>query len=175
MHTRQALRGLIAAGHEVACHGFGHVDYQSLDSLQIEEDIQRNRQFLSELGVDASDLNFAYPFGCTSPSVKRLVSKRYVSARGIDDGLNVGRVDLSLLRATRLYQGRFTDAEVTHLIEEAVRQCAWLIFFTHGVDDEPNEYGCTPDLLEHALHISVQSGAQVLTVRDALQQALEQP
>ena len=175
MHTLEQLRALLAAGHELGCHGFEHVDYQSLDGGQIQDDITRNRQFLMQLGVDTADLNFAYPFGCTSPGVKRLVAKRYTSARGIADGLNVGQVDLSLLRATRLYSGRLSDAQVTELIEENVRRCGWLIFFTHGVDDEPDAFGCTPDLLEHALHMSVQSGAQVLTVREALQQALEQP
>jgi peptidoglycan/xylan/chitin deacetylase (PgdA/CDA1 family) len=175
MHTLAELQALAAAGHELGCHGYEHIDYQSLNKDQMVSDTMRNAQFLSDLGVPTADLNFAYPFGCASPGVKRFVSRRYTSARGIGDGLNVGEVDLALLKATRLYEGRITDAEVTALIEDNVRQNGWLIFFTHGVQDKPDAYGCTPDMLEHALHISVQSGAEVLTVRDALQVALEHP
>lgn len=175
MHTLDTLQALNKAGHEIGCHGFEHIQHQTLSHEKVEADLARNLQFLRDQGISTDDLNFAFPFGCSSPGLKRLVSRRFTSARGIADGLNVGEVDLALLKATRLYQSRISEAQVTALIEENARQCGWLIFFTHGVDDEPDAYGCTPDLLEHALHIAVQSGAQVLTVRDALQRALEQP
>ena len=175
MHTLETLQALNKAGHEIGCRGFEHIQYQTLSREQVEADLARNLQFLRDHGLATDHLNFAYPFGCSSPGLKRLVSRRFISARGIADGLNVGEADLALLKATRLYQGRLSDAQVTALIEDNVRQCGWLIFLTHGVDDEPDAYGCTPDLLEHALHMAVQSGAQVLTVRDALQQALEHP
>ncbi|MBL8330599.1 MAG: polysaccharide deacetylase family protein [Rubrivivax sp.] len=175
MHSLDELRALHAAGHELGCHGFQHVDYQSLSRQQLQSDVERNLQFLQQLGVSAQDLNFAYPFGCVSPGVKGWVARRYTSCRGVTDGLNVGETDLNLLKSCRLYEGVLTPAAVTALLEDAARQCGWLIFFTHGIEDQPTEYGCTPQLLEHALSAARQAGVQVLTVRQALQQALEQP
>jgi hypothetical protein len=43
---------------------------------------------------------------------------------------------------------------VARLIEAAASN-AWLIFYTHDVDERPRKYGCTPGLFEAALEIAL--------------------
>lgn len=168
MHSRDDLASLQRDGHEIACHGFGHLDYQAVDLARVREDMRRNRQFLGELGVPAEGLSFAYPFGCVSPGVKREAGEHYASARGVVGGSQVGHVDLNLLQSVPLYSSTIGEAGVTALIEGNARAGGWLIFFTHGVEPDPLPHGCEPSLLDHALRCAIASGSQVLPMRAVL-------
>lgn len=169
MHTLADLRGLIDAGHEVACHGYGHFDHQALGASAAADDMDRNLQFLQDIGAcQAGAVNFAYPFGCVNAAVKRVAAGRYLSARGVTGGLHTGRVDLNLLGAVPLYESRLKPADVTALIERNAREGGWLVFFTHGVQDRPAAYDCTPGLLDHALAVARATGSRVATMQAAL-------
>lgn len=173
MHTQADLEALHRGGHEIACHGHAHLDYQVLLRDAMHADIERNRRTLHELRGADKALNFAYPFGCVSPAVKGVINAAaYRSARGIQEGLNQGQVDLALLKANRLYEPLWSEQRLAQLIEENARNCGWLIFFTHGVSSTPGDFDCSPKLLDFALRAAVQSGAMLLTVDHALNQAL---
>jgi peptidoglycan/xylan/chitin deacetylase (PgdA/CDA1 family) len=173
MHSRGDLLGLVEGGHELGCHGFGHRNYQTLTIEEIRADISRNRSFFEDLGCDVAAQNFAYPFGCVSPTVKRLIGREFISARGIRNDLNVNRADLALLNAPPLYQNLWNRTSLAELIERNARQKAWLIFFTHEVVDDPGEFGCTPSLLEFAVQETRASGCLVLPVIRALRHVVE--
>lgn len=170
MHSRGDLLHLLDRGHELGCHGYGHLDYQALTAGEITADIARNRSFFQELGCDASGLNFAYPFGCVSPAVKRLIGREFSSARGIRPELNVVRADLGLLNSLPLYQHLWKECALAEMIERNARESGWMIFFTHGVVDQPNQFGCTPSLLDFAVRKALESGARVVPVRQALKE-----
>jgi len=169
MHTLDDLHSLMDAGHELACHGYGHLDHQAQGSLRASQDMDRNRRFLQELGaIQGGELNFAYPFGCVSAGIKRVVQGRYLSARGVVGGQHLGSADLNLLGAVPLYDATITPERVSALIEHNARAGGWLIFFTHGVLDRPAAYDCSPQLLAHALNVAQATGSQVRSVRSAL-------
>lgn len=170
MHSRGDLLSLLDRGHELGCHGYGHLDYQALTAEEIRADIFRNRAFFRELGCDASVLNFAYPFGCVSPAVKRLIGREFSSARGIRRDLNVLRADLALLNSPPLYQHLWKELSLAELIDRNARENGWLIFFTHGVVDQPDQFECTPSLLDFVVRKALASGARVVPVRQALQE-----
>lgn len=169
MHTLADLRGLMQAGHEIACHGYGHCDHQAMAVAAAADDMDRNLQFLQDIGAAAPGrLNFAYPFGCVNAGVKRLTSDRYLSARGVTGGLHSGQADLNLIGAVPLYASRLSPADVTALIERNAREGGWLVFFTHGVAEQPSAYDCTPRLLDHALQVARATGSRVQTMRAVL-------
>jgi len=169
MHSRADLLSLLDAGHELGCHGYGHQNYQTLTIEEIRADISRNRIFFEELGCDVVALNFAYPFGCVSPVIKRVASHEFVSARGIRPDLNAYQADLALLNAPPLYEYLWNESSLGKLIDRNARKKAWLIFFTHEVVDEPDQFGCTPSLLDFAVRKAQESGALVLPVKHALE------
>lgn len=175
MHSREDLSGLLLGGHELGCHGFGHKNYQALTTEEIRADIGKNRRFFEDLGCGAAAQSFAYPFGCVSPSVKRLIGQEFASARGIQNEMNVGRADLALLNASPLYQRLWDQARLAALIERNASEKGWMLFFTHEVVDDPDEFGCTPSLLEFAIREANALGCRVLAVKHALEYVTSPP
>jgi peptidoglycan/xylan/chitin deacetylase (PgdA/CDA1 family) len=167
-HTHADLVGLRDAGQELACHGFAHKNYQTLSEAMIRSDIAQNRIFFERLGCDVSASNFAYPFGCVSPFAKRLVSSEFISARGGRNRPNRRYADLALLCSMPLYEKFWTHASLARLLDAMVERAGWLIFVSHGVMNEPDEFGCTPSLLKFAVSYATSARLRVLPVRDAL-------
>lgn len=167
-HTRDELRSVHEAGHELGCHGYAHLSYQEIGGSERVDDLDANRSFFEDLGCDLPPTNFAYPLGHASPAAKALVGRRYVSARGVQPGVQKGSVDLALLKATPLYAGSISEHEIAALIAEAERDRGWLIFITHGVVEDPDPWGATPELLEFAVRTAARSDCRTLSVAHAL-------
>ena len=167
--TLDEVADLAARGHEIAAHTSSHPDIQSLDAAGVAHELERNAAALDGLrpGGTAQG-NFAYPYGSTGLTQKRLVERHYRSARGTQQGVNHGRIDLGLLKAVRLYDHLLDDAAVDRLLAETVALRGWLIFYTHDVVDRPSEHGCTPRLIDMALATARRRDCPVLTVDAAL-------
>lgn len=155
-------------GHEIACHTYSHRAAQTLDAVETNAEIARNRLFFKSIARDIVPENFAFPYGSVSPRSKRQMQRYFRSCRGVTGGINTGEVDLALLKAVPLSDNRTDRAAVTRLIDETARRNGWLIFYTHDVAENPTPFGCTPGLLEHAIAYAHESECVVLPVRDAL-------
>ncbi len=156
-------------GHEIGCHTYSHHAAQSLDAAQMEDELARNRLFFKSIADDMAPENFAYPYGSVSPARKRQVGRHFRSCRGVTGGINAGCADLALLKAVALSDGRTDRAAVDGLIADTVRRRGWLIFFTHDIAARPTPFGCTPELLEHALAAARGAECVTVTIREALQ------
>ena len=85
-HSLDDLRGALRDGHELASHGFSHARYSRLGRIGAIDDIDRNTKvFEDRIGIP-KPAHFSYPFGERSIAVKRLLGKRFVTARGIRGG-----------------------------------------------------------------------------------------
>lgn len=168
LHSVEDLLRISAAGHEVGCHGYAHVDHQRLDAAARHVDIQRNHAYLGKLGLKAVVRNFAYPYGCASGAAKLTAMQHARSARGIQDGFNADQVDLALFRSTRLYESDHAREWLDALIRRNAAERGWLVFFTHAVDEQPGRWDCSPGLLSHVLDAALGSGAAVMTVDSVL-------
>jgi peptidoglycan/xylan/chitin deacetylase (PgdA/CDA1 family) len=166
-HSAAELRRLQAGGHEIACHGFDHLNYQAAGSDDIHRDLELNSRYFQEIGIK-SPRNFAYPYGCVSPRVKKDCAGRFRSLRGVQPGTNKGRVDLSLLKAVPLYSSRLNTAKVETMVRQARFGGGWLIFFGHEVTTEPNSFDMTPELLSCAVSAAADNEIPILTVNAAL-------
>ena len=159
-----------AAGHEVGCHGFGHIRGPATGSEALDLDFERNALFLArELG-DFRASSYAYPYGDVSPRTKVLAARRYAVSRGIYSGVNAGRIDLAELKAVPIEARRWRPDKIDAAIEQAKARNGWVIFFTHDVSEDPTPFGCTPEMLDYVLQAL--AGIEVLPIKHAMAKAV---
>ena len=156
-------------GHEIGCHTFSHKRACDLDAGSLTEEIERNRQYFRAIDPAIKVGNFAYPWGYGSLLHKRQLKTEFQSCRSIMPGVNSGTVDLQFLRAMPLIDKRIDRDAIERAFEEAQTNNGWLIFYTHDVADQPSPYGCSPDLMNHALGAASRRKIPVLTMAEALQ------
>jgi peptidoglycan/xylan/chitin deacetylase (PgdA/CDA1 family) len=166
--SNDAIVRLHRAGHEIACHTFSHLSAVGLDEATMAREIERNRSHFR--GIDSSITleNFAYPYGIASVWRKPQLAKTFRSARGILPGVNRDVIDLQFLRASPLVDREINTTGVDGYFDEAVESGGWLIFYGHDVADAPSPYGCTPDLMRHALQAAGKRDMPIVTVAEAL-------
>jgi peptidoglycan/xylan/chitin deacetylase (PgdA/CDA1 family) len=166
------LRQLAAAGHEIACHGFGHQPTPTLTTEELTADAERNREFLRPFLRGEAPVSYAFPYGRVSPRTKRFFAPRFASVRGVHPGINAGRVDLAQLSTVSLETRCWDKARIETAIQRTLHENGWLILYTHDVSDTPSPYGSTPEMLDWALGRVAAARIQVLPVCDALPVAL---
>jgi peptidoglycan/xylan/chitin deacetylase (PgdA/CDA1 family) len=171
-HTHEDLRRLANNAHELACHGFGHASYQSINKAEILDDLRQNEVFFQEYGYGEAK-NFAYPYGHVSPFAKRIASPMFTSLRGIHPGINSKVADLALLRAFPLYEGIWSKERLVKLLERNAEISGLTIFFSHGIVPDPGVFDCSDELLEFAVRLAIATGNKVMPVREAIQKAVE--
>jgi len=158
-------------GHEIACHTFSHLRTTDLNAAAIAAETEKNRRYLVALDSSIRIENFAYPFGIASVSRKGQLRKIFRSSRGILPGINSGTVDLQFLRAMPLTEQHIDREGIERAFDEAVASNGWLIFYGHDVEDTPSPYGCSPQLLRHALDAAARRNMPALSVAGALLRA----
>ncbi len=160
------LRRLQAAGHEIGCHTWSHLDCQRAGPDAMAADLDRNAAYLREHTGQAPQ-HFSYPFGLADVRAKRVAAQRFVTARGIRGGVNRGLADLAQLRANALYQRNDDVARLRTLIDQTATAGGWLILYTHDVSETPGPFGCTPDTLQSLLEMARGCGCELLGVAEA--------
>lgn len=163
--------GLHHGGHEIACHTFSHRSTTELDAAAMAEEIELNRRYLEGLDSSIKLENFAYPYGNASVLRKGQLARVFRSSRGIVPGVNQGQIDLQFLRATPLVNEHLDADGIERACDEAVETGGWLIFYGHDVAAQPSPYGCTPQLLRHALEAATRRKLPIVTVAEALRRA----
>jgi peptidoglycan/xylan/chitin deacetylase (PgdA/CDA1 family) len=158
-------RRLAAAGHELACHTFSHLDCGRAPAEAADADAARNLAALASWGVGPIE-SFAYPYGDVSAGPKGLLKARYATLRGLHHGVIAAGTDLNQAPAVGI-EGDDGTALGRRWIAEAARRKAWLILYTHDVAASPSPWGCTPQVLGDLLDEALAAGFEVLTVRDA--------
>ena len=161
---REHMRRARAAGHELACHTYSHLDCGKASARETEADLDRNAATLSEWGVGAP-LTFAYPYGDVGPRAKRRLADRFALARALHPGVVEGGADLAQAPAVGM-EGVGGEAKARRWMAAALRRKAWLIVFTHGVEDVVTPYGCTAAALERLVCDALAHGFDVVTVAE---------
>jgi peptidoglycan/xylan/chitin deacetylase (PgdA/CDA1 family) len=158
-------RDLRQRGHEIGHHTFTHRTPVAL-GRDYAKDLAQNDAYLNAI-LGAPVRNFAFPYGRSSRAAQKLVTRRFRSSRGVENGVNRRGSDLDLLRAVGI-GGDMTLATLTTWIDDAVAAPGWLIYFTHDVQERPSDYGTTPAILDGLVGAALAGGAEVLTVDAAL-------
>jgi peptidoglycan/xylan/chitin deacetylase (PgdA/CDA1 family) len=162
--TREETAAVHAAGHEIGCHTFSHLDCGQAARPAIEADVERNRAALAEWGVGAPS-SFAYPYGDVSFAAKAALGRRYRLLRALNHGLVEDGTDLNQAPAVGV-EGPGGEAAARHWLERAIARKAWLILYTHDVSEAPSPWGCTPDALGRLIDAALAGGCEVVTVAE---------
>ncbi len=166
MFQRDDLDQLLVEQHELACHTYDHCHAWDTSASEFQASIVRNRQALHQYLPGASFRSFSYPRSCPRPAIKRQISGQFDCCRGGGHTLNAGFVDLNFAKACFLERCDFDC--VAELIEKNNLVRGWLIFATHDVRNMPSRFGCAPDFFERVVRQASNSGAGVVTVREAV-------
>lgn len=159
------VKALHVSGHEIGEHTFSHSDAKSMSLEKFTQDIEKNQAVLAELGLPPSQ-TFAYPYGETYPGLKKAMQAKFRGSRGINKRIHTKSVDLNQIGSLPLYSNS-VDAAIA-AIEGIVTTGGWLTFFTHDVRDNPSSYGCRPEDILKIIEVVKASGADVLTINDAI-------
>jgi peptidoglycan/xylan/chitin deacetylase (PgdA/CDA1 family) len=165
------ITALHARGHEIACHTFSHPRLTDIDPATLRAEIAENCRYLTGLDASIKLEDFAYPYGLASLSHKELLADTFRSSRGILPGVNRDIVDLQVLRATPLVCQHIDRDGVDRAFDDLMASGGWLIFYSHDVAESPSPYGCTADLLQHALQAASRRKLPIVTVAAALDRA----
>jgi len=165
------LAEVVAQGHELGCHTFGHCDAWATAPRAFEESILENRRALKRILPGARFETMSYPINSPRPDTKRRTGRHFSACRGGGQRINVGMIDLNHLRAFFLEQSRDRPAVIVDMIDRNRGEGGWLIFVTHDVRPQPGRFGCTPGFFEDVVRRAVESGARVLPVARALAEA----
>jgi peptidoglycan/xylan/chitin deacetylase (PgdA/CDA1 family) len=164
----EQIRALHNRGHEIGCHTFSHVNIETLSAEALDEECRKNHNLLRRLCGDIRLTNFCYPFGCVSLPRKLQLQRRFDSCRGNYEGVNVGAVDLGLLKVVELYNRTLTTDKLQRVLRETCDRNGWLIFCMHDVADPPTFMGCSPALLRSTIEAVQGMGISCVTIREGL-------
>lgn len=166
--SRELFREVLSSPHEVGCHTFDHLGAFETPFNAYRASVERNLRELRLFDPLASFVTHSYPISFPRIRTKRYVSRRFAACRAGGQTYNQGAVDLAYLQSFFIERSRSNPAAIREQIGRSVQAKGWLIFSTHDVDENPTEYGCTPGLFGKILEWSLDSGARILSVRDAL-------
>lgn len=168
--TPQHLKTALARHNELGCHTYGHTELYTVSLEKGMSDIIKNQEILKTIAPGVALENFSYPFGSQTRPIKKFVSGRFRSARGIEEGINQDQTDLYNLKTVKLYEQRYSLDFIYTKIDEAVACNGWLIFYTHDVQENPSEWGCSPAYFEAVVKKCTEMNIKILTVNEALNQ-----
>jgi peptidoglycan/xylan/chitin deacetylase (PgdA/CDA1 family) len=160
------LEACVAAGHEIGCHGFNHAAAAHAPRADFEHVIEANRLYLRDrIGREAA--HFAYPYGFVSFNAKALAAERFVTARGVRNGINRAGVDRALIRAEGFETRKLARRPIAPLLEDLAARGGWLVLYSHDVSANPSPFGCTPSDLHLLLTLADRLGLAVETMSAA--------
>jgi peptidoglycan/xylan/chitin deacetylase (PgdA/CDA1 family) len=166
--TPEQVRALHDRGHEIGSHTYSKVRVENLSASRLDEELRMNHNLLRRLCGDIQLTNFSYPFGSVSLQRKIQLLQKFETCRGINEGVNVGTVDLGLLKAVELYNRTLTTNKLQRLLRETCDRNGWLIFYGHDVSDPPSISGCSPDFLRATIKTIQAMGLACVSIRDGL-------
>ncbi|WP_312166534.1 polysaccharide deacetylase family protein [Phenylobacterium sp.] len=155
-------RRLVAAGHELGCHTFSHLDCGRASAADAAAEAERNAATLAAWGAARLE-SFAYPYGDVAPGPKQALAPRFSTLRGLHHGVIDKGVDLNQAPAVGI-EGQDGEATARRWLGEAQARKAWLILYTHDVAETPSPWGCTPNALATLIDEALAAGFEIDTV-----------
>lgn len=171
LYTIEDVRKCVEGGHEAACHTYSHMHlFNTRSKSFIVEDLKKNQNCLSDMELGITFQNFSYPYGEQTRLAKSVLTNHYRTCRSNDSGVNVGKTDLNNLKSYRLYQRDYSLEIIYKQLEEFSKTGGWLIFYTHDVQENYSQYGCSENYLESVVKKCDALDLTVLSIKDAINQ-----
>jgi peptidoglycan/xylan/chitin deacetylase (PgdA/CDA1 family) len=130
---------LRARGHEVMPHGYRHENLQKLPLDKAQDLVRRCLDLFSEklAGFDPKKAVFNFPYNASTAELERWLSTQVRAFRTGGGAVNpLPHKDQVKLACTSFGPGN-SEAAIDREIDKLLaRESGWLIFNTHGLDDE---------------------------------------
>ena len=163
--TRADVERAYAAGHEIGCHTFSHMDVGDAPASEVAADLDRNTAALSAWGVPLPE-TFAYPFGDVGFASKAAAGRRFRLARGLHHGLIEQGADLAQAPAVGI-EGDEGEALAHDWMDNlAAASGGWLILFSHGVEASSSPFGMSREALIGIIDRAHAEGFEIVTVAE---------
>ena len=160
----EEIARLVAAGHEIACHTYSHLDCGQADGVEAADDADLNAEVLAAWGAGPLT-SFAYPYGDVCGEAKQALSARFTTLRALHHGLIETGADLNQAPAVGIEGPDGEQIALRWMMRAAARK-AWLILYTHDVADPPSPWGCTPAALTRLVEAAGKLGFDVVKVAE---------
>jgi peptidoglycan/xylan/chitin deacetylase (PgdA/CDA1 family) len=160
--TRDQVVRAAAAGHEIGCHTFSHLDCAQAAAAAIDRDLDRNQEALACLGIHRPK-TFAFPFGDVSAEAKRVAGRRFRLSRALHHGLIARGADLNQAPAVGI-EGDDGEAVARRWMQAALHRDAWLILYTHNIGPDAGEFGCSAEAFTRLLDDAIAQRFDIVTV-----------
>jgi len=96
----------------------------------------------------------------------------FKTARGISHGINTGSINLSNLKAVKLYESLHSPEMIKKFLAKTRKLNGWIIFYTHGIEKEYDKYSCSPEYFNKILELSINFGFDILSVSEVVNSKL---
>lgn len=171
--TTKNLKEIKSMGHQIASHGYRHVDLTTISPSQVERELRQSTTFLSNtLGIDTVD--FSTPYGKHDALTNKTYSSIVASNRGTDDGLNnKANFDKYNLRVYFVQQETTPEMIAEH-INAAKASNSWLVLVYHQVGTLKVASDIPTELFEEHMEQIKDNDVTVTTVRQALEELTPQ-
>jgi peptidoglycan/xylan/chitin deacetylase (PgdA/CDA1 family) len=160
--TQEQVVRAAAAGHEIGCHTYSHLDCGQAKACDIASDLDRNSHALASLGL-TEPTTFAFPFGDVSAQAKRVAGDRFRLCRALHHGVIGPGADLNQAPAVGI-EGDDGEAVARRWMQAAARRGAWLILYTHILGPTASEFGCSVEGFTRLVDEAVSGGFDIVTV-----------
>lgn len=167
--SASAIKQLVKSGHEIGCHSYSHKSLRWTSGTATLADCSKNTRKLGEIIPDYEIRNFSYPYGLAGLASKRALQNRYHTMRTSDEGLNIGKTDLSHLKAINLYSDSLDRSKIETVLKESIRQKCWVIFYTHDVCAHHSSWGTSLDDFRWVVEKCSTSAFDVLNINHAME------
>lgn len=165
------VKSLSNNGWEIASHGYTHPDFTTLDDVAIENELEKSKAILLLNGYNA--VSFATPYGEYNDRVLSSIKQKFQSNRRAwdDDSANEGFNDLHSFDKYNISAKELTKnttvSKAKKLIDKAVKNKKWLVFFLHSVSNKnPKSYEYSAsNLSQIASYLSQQQNKGKLQVQ----------
>jgi len=162
--TWEQLEEMEKDGWEIMSHSKTHPKLSQLPEEEIINELVDSRVTLIAKGFNVE--NFVYPSHLYNPTVKRIASQFYRSARGGSQGLNAEPLDMFALSSVIInYESSLGVCKT--LIDNAIKEKRWLIFYLHATDIK-NAVNDPEIFLDYLLDYIQIKGGKIVTTNQAL-------
>jgi peptidoglycan/xylan/chitin deacetylase (PgdA/CDA1 family) len=172
--TSDQVAELVKNGHEIASHGYEHLNFTTLKRDDINYQFEHASNYFKEVH-NMQRVSFAVPFGGNDPQTTFYARKYYASLRGTIDGVNT-KQNLDPYNLRVLYVGGSVSPErLSAAIADAKSKNGWLILIYHRVETPAKgETILTPTQFQQQLDTIKNSDITVEPVADVLKVVADQ-
>jgi len=172
--TSGQVADLVKNGHEIASHGYEHLNFTTLKREDINYQFEHASNYFKEIH-NMQRVNFAAPFGGNDPQTMFYARKYYASLRGTADGVNT-RQNMDPYNLRVLYVGGSVSLEkLSAAIADAKSKNGWLILIYHRIETPvKGETTVTPTQFQQQLDTVKKSDINVQTVAEVLKAVANQ-